>query len=101
MQMGKLYRFMKLKLKPTLRIKRRYLLIQGTREKIERAVLDFLGALGWAKASPVFVEGGKAEGRVVIAVSRGEVDNMRAAFEASGSGLKVLKVSGTLKGLAK
>ncbi|MCU0642467.1 MAG: hypothetical protein MUF61_02725 [archaeon] len=93
---------MKLKLKPSSRIKRRYLVIEGgKREEIEKILLEFLGVIGWAKASPIFVEGSKKEGRIVLSVERGAVDNARAAFEASGKNIKVLKVSGTIRGVEK
>ena len=91
---------MKLKLNPSARIKRRYLLVSGIeREEIEKVLLDYLGALGWAKASPIFVSSEK-EG-IIFAVSRKEVYNVRAAFEMSKRGIRVLRVSGTLKGLER
>lgn len=91
---------MKLKVKPSSRIKRRYMLIEGgRRDEIEKVVSDYIGILGWAKASPIFVKGGRKEGRVILAVERGEVEQIRAAFEMSGKNIKVLKVSGTLKGV--
>jgi RNase P/RNase MRP subunit POP5 len=93
---------MKLKLKPSARIKRRYLLLEGgKREEMGKILLDYLGVLGWAKASPIFVEGGEKEGMSILAVERGEVGSVRAAFEMSGKNIKVKKVSGTLKGLEK
>lgn len=93
---------MKLKINPSARTKRRYLLAAGgKREEIENILLDYLGVLGWAKASPLFIEGGKKEGLFVISVERKEVDNVKAAFELSGKNIKIVKVSGTLKGLGK
>jgi RNase P/RNase MRP subunit POP5 len=92
---------MKLKVKPSSRIKRRFMLIEGgKREEIEKIILDYLGSLGRAKASPLFLEGGKKEGRMILAVSRKEIENVRAAFEISGKNIKVLRVSGTLKRLS-
>ena len=91
---------MKTKIKPSMRTKRRYLLIEGSgRGEIEKLVLDYLGVLGWAKASPVFVEGGKEEGKAILSVSREQVENIRAAFEMSRKNIKILKVSGTIKGV--
>lgn len=95
---------MKLKLKPSLKIKRRYLLLdRGSREEIEKIVLDYIGILGWAKAGCVFVVGKNVEslgrGKVVLAVSRETVNDVRAAFEIADSGVRILRVSGTLKGL--
>jgi RNase P/RNase MRP subunit POP5 len=92
---------MKLKVKPSQRIKRRYLLVEGNKENIEKAILDYLGALGWAKASPIFVKSESGKNNVTVAVSREEVDNVKAAFEASNSGIRVIGISGTLKGLTK
>lgn len=90
---------MKLKLNPSARTKKRYLLIDGTKEEIERAILEYLGILGWAKAEPRFV-GGKSGG-VILAISRKELDNVKAALELSPKEMQILKVSGTLKGLKK
>jgi len=84
---------MKLKVKPSLRVKRRYLLIEGKKEDIEKALLDYLGILGWAKASPFFVRGD------VLAINREEIEQVRAAFEVCRENIKIKKVSGTLKGL--
>ena len=92
---------MKLNVKPSQRIKRRYLLVEGSKEDIEKAILDCLGALGWAKASPIFVKPDIGENMATIAVSREEVDNVKAAFETSGLGIRVIGISGTLKGLTK
>jgi len=88
-----------LKQKASARINRRYLLINGTKEKIEKAILDYIGILGWAKASPLFVK--KVGGKQILAISRKEVINVRAAMVAASGNLEVLKVSGTIKGLTK
>lgn len=90
---------MKLKAKPSARIKRRYILLDsGKKEDAEKAILDYIGILGWARAAPIFITGKKD--KLVISVDRKEVDNVRAAFELSSSGIKISKVSGTLKGLS-
>lgn len=92
---------MKLKTKASAKIKRRYLLIDGRKEEVERAILDYIGILGWARAAPVWVDiKGEREGNV-LSVAREEVMNVRAAFEASPHKIKVKRVSGTLKGLGK
>jgi RNase P/RNase MRP subunit POP5 len=87
---------MKLKTKPSAKVKRRYLLVEGSRASVERVILDYIGILGWARASPEFLSLG---GKLVLSVDRGEIDSVRAAFEASDSRAKIKKVSGTLKGL--
>jgi len=86
-----------LKLKPSARIKKRYLLIEGKRENIEKVILDYIGILGWARASVVFVNSG--EGKVIVSVDRKELANVRAAFEMCKEDIKVLRVSGTIDGL--
>lgn len=89
---------MKLKVKASEKIKKRYLLIDGRKEEVERAILDYIGILGWARAGVVWVDVRGSDKRV-LSVERGEVMNVRAAFEASGAKIKVIRVSGTLKGL--
>lgn len=86
---------MTLKFKPSAKIKRRYLLLEGKKSDIEKAILDYIGVLGWAKASPVFLKSKKQ----ILSVNRKELSNIRASFEISDSKIKILKVSGTLKGL--
>ncbi len=89
---------MKLKIKPSIKIKRRYLLIRGAnKEEIEKIIIEYLGILGWARASPMFVK--SSSNQIILAVDRKEVDNIKAAFEISSSNIKILKISGTLKGL--
>jgi len=88
---------MKLKNKPSAKIKRRYLLIQSTKDKIEKAILDYIGILGYAKASPLFVKTNSKN--PVLAIETKSLTEVRAAFEASPNKIKILKVSGTLKGL--
>ena len=88
-----------LKQKASARINRRYLLINGKKEAIEKAVLDYVGILGWAKASPLFLK--KIGGKQILSISRKEVNDIKAAFVISSENLEVLKVSGTIKGLTK
>ena len=88
-----------MKLKPSARPDRRYLLIEAkSKEEVEKAILDYIGVLGWAKAAPVFVDVGK---EMILCVNRKEVDNVRAALELCEGNIKVKRVSGTLKGLGK
>lgn len=89
---------MKLNTKPSAKTHRRYLLLEAKNKKeIETTILDYIGILGWAKAAPVFV---KTESKnYVLAIERKSITEIRAAFEASEKNIKVLKVSGTLKGL--
>lgn len=81
-------------LKPSQRENKRYFLLdtEKNKEEIEKIILDYIGVLGFAKASPVFV--GK-----ILSVNREEVDKIRASFALAG--VKIKKVSGTIKGLGK
>lgn len=89
---------MEKKLKSSLRENKRYLLLEGniSREDIEKAVLEFLGILGYAKASPKWIQ---ADGKFVLAVNRESLDYIRAALTLAKKQIIVKKVSGTLKGL--
>ncbi len=86
-------------LKPTMRENKRYLIVKGKIADIERAILDFIGVLGMSRASLVWIKRGKDS--AVIAVNRGSVDHVRASFAAWPEDIRVLRVSGTLKGLRK
>lgn len=89
---------MKLKLKSSARIKKRYLLLSAdSRQEIEKAILDYIGILGWAKASPSFIKGKNSN--FILSINRKSIDGIRAALELSNSNIKILRVSGTLKGL--
>ena len=84
------------KLKPSHREKKRYLLIEGdlSRKVIDEIILDYVGTLGYAKASPRIIIKGK--NRAILAINRKELDKVRAAFLLSGK-IKVKIVSGSLK----
>lgn len=87
---------MKLKIKPSAKINRRYLLLQAKNIKeIEKAILEYIGILGWAEASPKFIKSKK----IILAIDRGALIKVRAAFELSPYKIQIQKVSGTLKGL--
>ena len=88
---------MKLKLKPSARMNRHYILLEAkSKKEVEQAILDYIGILGWAKASPIFIND---KNKIILSIDRKEITNIRAAFELSNSDIKVLRVSGTLKGL--
>ena len=90
-----------MKTKASERIKRRYLLFSGKdseKEKIEKVILDYIGVLGFAKTKPVFVN---EKGKTILAVERKSLNDVRAAFELCKEDIKILRVSGTLKGLEK
>jgi len=82
-------------LNPTMRENRRYLLLETstTKEDIEKAILDYIGILGYSRASPVFMPGN------ILAVNREVLNEVRAALALSEKKIVVKKVSGTIKGL--
>ena len=82
-------------LKPSMREKKHYLLLKGdfSKDDAEKAILDYIGVLGYAKAAPVWISG------KILAVNRKYVDNVKASFAFSGEKIEVIKVSGTIKGL--
>jgi len=74
-------------------------LINGKKEEVEKAILDYIGILGWAKAAPRFL---KTNGKkIILAINRSEINNIRGAFALCADKTEVLRVSGTLKGLDK
>ena len=56
----------KMRLKPSMLENKRYLLLDAnaSKEEIETAILNYIGVLGWAKASPVFI-GNFVENKIV------------------------------------
>ena len=86
------------------RMKRRYLLIEGAgKEAVERAVLTGIGTLGWPRAAPLFVTPQRTQPReaLILSVERASVQDIRTALELSPTPLKIVRISGTLKGLFK
>ena len=81
------------KLKPSMRENKRYLLVEAGKEEIEKAILDYIGILGYGKTSPVFIK------KDVLSVNREMLNEIRASFALAG--IKIKRVSGTLKGLQK
>lgn len=87
-------------LKPSHREKKRYLLIKGKdaeKEKIDETVLEFIGILGYAKASPQVIKSSKDS--LILAVNRKSLNQIRASFLMSQKNLRIVKVSGTLNNL--
>jgi RNase P/RNase MRP subunit POP5 len=86
----------RLKLKPSARDKRRYLWIENaTNSAVEKAILDYVGILGFAKSAYMKVK--ESKGKLVVAVQRSELEKIKASLGLAG--ISVRKVSGTLKGL--
>ena len=91
---------MKLKLKSSARTRERYLLLEtNSKEEVEKAILDYLEILGYAKASPSFIKNPKSN--IILSINRESINDIRAAFEITNANIKILRVSGTLKGLNK
>ena len=86
-------------LKPSMREKKRYLLVKGKIKDIERAVFEGMGVLGISKTGLNWIKSDKKI--TVISVNRGAVDSVRACFAIWPEELIVQKVSGTLRGLGK
>jgi len=86
----------KLKLKPSARDKRRYFLVnEKSNDRVEKAILDYVGVLGMAKSAYMFVK--KSNGNVVGSCLRQSLNDVRASLAFSG--IQIVKVSGTLRGL--
>jgi len=86
-------------LKPSHREKKRYLLIRGkdaSKENIDEAISDYLGALGLGQTSPRLI---KSSNGIIIAINRQMLDKVRASFLVSNKDLQIIKVSGSLKKL--
>lgn len=100
----------KLKLKPSARDKRRYFLVGDSNTKVESAILEYIGILGFAKSaymqvgSRKSVVGGRGSGSgnqgfIIGSCLTKSLDDVRAALALAG--IKIEKVSGTLKGLKR
>lgn len=88
-------------LKPSMREKKRYLLVKGKnpKENIEKAIKDFIGVLGMSKLGLGWIKTGK--NTAIISINRKMVDNVRASLVVWPEKMTVTKVSGTLKGLSR
>ena len=84
---------------PSMRENKRYLFVRGKnlKENIEKAILDFIGVLGYAEAGLKLIKSDNE--KAVIAINREALNKVRAAFAASPEKIQIEKVSGTLKGL--
>ncbi|MEK6919301.1 MAG: hypothetical protein AABW73_04685 [Nanoarchaeota archaeon] len=89
---------MQKRLRPTLREKKRYLLIKANKEQTEKAILEFIGILGYAKAGIKFVKDEKTPvEHSILAINREKLNEVRASLMFKEITIK--KVSGTIKGL--
>jgi RNase P/RNase MRP subunit POP5 len=88
-------------LKPSMRENKRYLLIEGKdlKKNVEKAILDFVGVLGFSKLGLSWIEEKGDYG--IISINREMVDSVRASLCVFSKKMEVKKVSGTLKGLKR
>ena len=88
-------------LKPSMREKKRYLLVRGKNlnQNIEKAILEFIGVLGMSKTGLNWIKSEKD--LAVISVNREMVDSVRASLCVWPEKIRVEKISGTLKNFTK
>jgi len=87
-------------LKPSHREKKRYLLIKGkdvNKKIIEETILEFIGVLGWAEASPQIIKDKKNS--IILCINRKSLDKIRTSFVTSNKDLQIIKVSGAINKL--
>ena len=84
-------------LKPSMREKKRYMLVKGKISDIEKAILEGIGVIGMSKTGLGWIRSGG--GSAVISVNREAVDSVRACFALWPEKIWVERVSGTLAGL--
>jgi RNase P/RNase MRP subunit POP5 len=86
---------------PSHKENKRYLLVTGKnleiKKDIEKAILEFVGALGLSKCGLSFIKSKKDS--CIICINRESVDIVRASFVIFSKKMEVAKISGTLKGL--
>lgn len=82
----------KMKLMPSLKEKKHYLVFKGEKKAAENALFEFLGILGMAKANPqvILMKGDKG----IIMFNRDYADEVRTALVFSG--MHTVGISGTI-----
>ena len=82
-------RIKRLKLKPSARDKRRYFLVGASNARVEKAILDYIGVLGFGKSAYKQVVGrsslGIWKGKIVGSCLVKSLEDIRAALAFSGS----------------
>lgn len=87
-------------LKPSHRERKRYLLIRGkdaTKNNIEKAILEFIGILGYAESGISFLKTGKDE--VILVANRESIDRIRSSFLINEKDINIARVSGSIKNI--
>ncbi len=88
----------KLKLMPSARENRRYFYMNSDeKSKIEKAILDYIGILGFSKSAFMFVE--TPNGKLIGSCLRESLEDVRASLAFTR--IKIQKVSGTIAGLTR
>lgn len=88
----------KLKLMPTSKDNRRYFYMNSEdKNKIEKAILDYIGILGFSKSAFMFIE--TPSKKIIGSCLRESLEDVRASL-AFGR-IKIQKVSGTISGLSR
>ncbi len=84
---------------PSHKENKRYLLVTGKNLKsnVEKAILDYIGTLGYSKASPNIIKTGK--NWLILAINRESINDVRGALTIWPDKMSVEKVSGTLRGI--
>jgi RNase P/RNase MRP subunit POP5 len=82
---------------PSHREKKRYLLLEGKnlKKEVNNSIKDFVGILGLSEASPKWID------ENILSINRKSLDKVRASFVIWPKEIRILKVSGSLKGLRK
>jgi len=88
----------RLKLKPSARDKRRYFLVGASNAKVEAAILEYIGILGFAKSAYMKVSSKDFSDKLVGSCLTKSLNDVRASLAFAG--IRIEKVSGTLKGLS-
>lgn len=88
-------------LRPSMKENKRYLLIRGRnlKENVEKSILDFIGVLGYSKASPKIIK--TFENGLILSINRESINHVRASLAVWPEKMVVERVSGTLKGLGR
>jgi RNase P/RNase MRP subunit POP5 len=87
----------RLKLKPSARDKRRYFLVKSSNAKVEAAILEYIGVLGFAKSAYMKVNTKDFPGKLVGSCLAKSINEVRASLALAR--IKIIRVSGTLKSL--
>jgi len=87
----------RLKLKASERDRRRYFVVNASNAQVEKAILEYVGILGFAKSAYMKVENTGFSGKTVGSCLAETLDEVRASLGLAG--ISIEKVSGTLKGL--